>query len=154
MQKSKWDKELESRMVKDLLSGWYGSRRAASEMMFHHEKIDKIGDVADRILNKLHSRNCYVNMHVAAEWEQIAGKQLAAVTRFVGVKDGCAEVEVFHPIYLREMAMPLKSLLLKRIQQITGEEHCRDLYFRASGGDRRAESGNSAARTKSKWSKN
>ncbi|MEZ6046244.1 MAG: DUF721 domain-containing protein [Planctomycetaceae bacterium] len=62
-------------------------------------------------------------------WKKVAGSQLAAQTRVLGIKRGVLQVGVTNAPLLSELAAFRKTQLLKQLQEEASELKVRDLKF-------------------------
>ncbi len=116
-------------IVRSLLAEWYDRERAKTESAAYTQKAVKIGDLADKFLQQAASPEVVDGIRLREAWTEIAGKQIAAISDPVTLRDGIAEVEVSHSAWLRELNGPIKRQLLGKINQLLGENHCRDIRF-------------------------
>ncbi len=122
--------EIKKRLiVRSLLSEWYGSERAGVESTAYTPDAVRVGDLAEEFLKKAASAEVLDGIRLREAWQSIAGAQIAAVSELINLRDGVAEVGVFHSAWLRELRGPVKQQMLRKINQALGEERCRDIRF-------------------------
>lgn len=116
-------------IVRSILSEWYGRERARVESAAYASRPVNVGDLADKFLEKAVSPEVLDGIQLRASWPEIAGKQIAAISEPINLRNGVAEVGVFHNAWLRELNGPIKRQLIAKINQTLGEERCRDIRF-------------------------
>lgn len=65
-------------------------------------------------------------------WEEAVGPRLARIARPLRVHKNTLYVEVTSPVQARELEL-LKEKIIKRLNELLGEERVKELRFRASG---------------------
>ncbi|WP_176012820.1 DciA family protein [Victivallis sp. Marseille-Q1083] len=121
------------RIVSGLLREWYGDERASREMSVHCPPPRELGEVAEQLVAQLLPQESRDAMNLAVLWPQLVGKQLAAVSNFVGLKKTVVTIEVTHPVWLREFNA-LKKVLITKINTQCQRDICRELRFIPTGG--------------------
>ncbi len=112
-----------------MLAEWYGAERARVESTAFASQPVNVGDLADKFLEKAASPEVLDGILLREAWPEIAGKQIAAISEPINLRDGIAEVGVFHTAWMRELAGPIKRQLILKINQKLGEERCKDIRF-------------------------
>lgn len=116
-------------IVRGILSEWYGNERARAESAAYTPDAVSVGDLAGKLLEKAVSPEVLDGIRLREAWQAIAGKQIASISEPVNLRNGIAEIGVFHNAWLRELQGPVKRQLLRKINEILGEERCRDIRF-------------------------
>jgi len=117
-----------------LLTDWYGSERAKTEITAYTPEAVAVGNVADKILQKTVSPDLFKTIKIAENWEKIAGPQIAGISSPLNLKRKILYVEVNNSVWLRELAIgPAKEMLLKKINELFGEKYCANIKFIPGG---------------------
>lgn len=132
--RSKKSEEFELAQRLRLLTEWYGRDIAATEMAAHSRQPLPVGDFLDEITEKIFSREVRLRIKLEENWEAIAGRQLAALTKVAAFQNGELFVEVRHSAFLRELG-GTEDLLLARVNEFLGGGVCRTIRFTAAGGN-------------------
>lgn len=99
----KYQSNRQRRDMEDMLSEWYGNRFAANEITARTDDVQKLGDLLDDLLKDKLNDESMQQLALREQWESLAGTPLNRYTRFIGIKDGIAIVEVIHPAFLIEL---------------------------------------------------
>jgi len=121
------------RNIYHVLKDWYGKDRAGTEMVNYCPKAEALGDMLDGIMEKAMPPEQVKMLKIKSEWAQVAGADLSKVCTPVGIKNGIVEIEVNHPVWMRELRGQVKAKLIEQINQRMGENFCKDLYFVPGG---------------------
>ena len=122
--------ELKERLIlRGLLTEWYGGERAKVETVAYTRKVENVGELAEKMLDRLVSPEVLDGIRFQELWPEIAGKQIAAISSPISLRDGIAEIGVYHTAWMRELSGPIKKKLIQKINQKLGENHCSDIRF-------------------------
>jgi len=122
-------KNRQRRIIAKALRGWYGPEFAEKEMSAYPGDGVKLSSIVDGLLSKMFSGDELVLMELKEKWTEIAGVQIAGISRPVSIRDNLLCVEVDHSLWLRELMGPTKGLLIKNINDFCGAETCREIRF-------------------------
>ena len=129
-----------ARLTKDfykmysLLNAWYGRERAKNEITAYTPKTESAGDIADKILKKTVSPDLRRTIQISENWENIVGAQIAKISSPVSFKKKVLCIQVSHSVWLRELTSgPSKGMILKKINEKYGKNHCKELQFVPGG---------------------
>lgn len=126
---SKRDEFRHRLIVRGLLSEWYDGQRAKVETIAYSSPAVNMAEQVDKLLDKVASPEVIDGIKLRESWPEIAGKQIAAISEPINLRDGIAEIGVFHNAWLRELKGPIKNRLLQNINRIFGDERCREIRF-------------------------
>ncbi len=135
LDRSKYREMKYRRTRKGLLSDWYGAEDAAAEGVSLCPCAQPIGEAIAELSAKVFRRETLQRMKLDESWAEVAGAQLAALTRVGGFHDGVLTVEVRHSAFLRELA-GTTDLLRDRVNAAIGGG-CREIRLAPSSGFRR-----------------
>ena len=116
-----------------VLSQWYGSQRAACEIVSKLPQPTAISDCIDQVLKKQFKPGDKKLMDVKANWTTLVGNQIAEISHPVKMYGGVIYVEVIHNAWLRELQGGTKKLILRNINKFCGETFCKDIRFTPAG---------------------
>lgn len=116
-----------------ILDEWYGSDRAAREMIPKLPDAVKISDCLDKVLNKQFKPCDRKLMDVKSNWEALVGSQIAQIAHPVKMFGGVIYVEVVHNAWLRELQGNSKKLILNNINKFCGASFCKEIRFTPAG---------------------
>lgn len=139
------EKNRQRRIIRQTLRGWYGSEFTEREMAAYPGDGTRISNLVDGLISKMASGDALLILELKEKWGDVAGAQIAKISRPVSIKNNSLCVEVDHNMWLRELMGPTKDLLIKNINKFFGEDFCRDIWFMPQGGSPLADS--------SKWKK-
>lgn len=88
----------------------------------------KIGDILEQALKNWDLGPKLRRYEAAANWEEIAGPQIAAKSRSKGMQGDILVIEVDHPAWVQELHL-MKELLLKKLRAEHPQAKIRDLRF-------------------------
>ena len=128
------EKNRQRRIIRQTLRGWYGSEFTEREMAAYPGDGSRLSDLVDGLISKMASGETLLLLELKEKWVDVAGSQIARVSRPVSIKDNLLCVEVDHNLWLRELMGPTKGLLIKNINKFCGESFCRDIRFVQLGG--------------------
>jgi predicted nucleic acid-binding Zn ribbon protein len=117
----------------EVLCDWYGKNRADTEIVAYCPRPVSVGDTAEKILSGILSEETLQIMKLCEKWELISGRQIAAVSSPLNIKNRVVYVEVFHSAWLRELNGPVKKQLIMKIKKIIGDGFCDDIKFVPGG---------------------
>ena len=121
-----------------MLNEWYGRTVAGVEMTAYGSRIRPIGELLDELGSKVFNAETNCRLKLEDAWEEVAGRQLATLTRVASFREGVLSLEVRHSAFLRELS-GTTDLLLDQVNRFFGESCCREIRFvPSSGGSRRA----------------
>ena len=92
-------------------------------------KTVHISEVIQELLKKNNMKSRLDETTITQKWEEVVGKTMAKYTRKVYVSKGVLYVEVTSSVARNELVMN-RSLLIERLNQITGNETITDIIFR------------------------
>ncbi len=122
--------ELKHRLiVRGLLTEWYGAQRGKVESIAYSSPAINMAEQVDKLLDKVASPEIIDGIKLRESWPEIAGKQIAAISEPINLRDGVAEVGVFHNAWLRELKGPVTDRLIQNINNILGAGRCREIRF-------------------------
>ena len=117
-----------------LLSAWYGRERAKNEITAYTPKTVSAGDIANSILKKTVSPDLLRTIKITENWESIVGAQIAKISSPVSFKRKILCIQVSHSVWLRELTTgPAKNMIIKKINDLYGEKHCKEIQFVPGG---------------------
>ena len=88
----------------------------------------KIGDILHKALESWDLGPKLRRYEAAANWDEIAGPQIAAKSRSKGMQGDILVIEVDHPAWVQELNL-MKSLLLKKLKVQHPRANIKDLRF-------------------------
>ncbi len=109
-----------------LLADWYGEERAQSEIAAHTSKPRALCDVLKEISSELLSPDAADFAKLETQWEAVAGKTVAKLTKVVSCVDHVVILGVRHSAMVTELR-PSLDLLKNRINQVFGADFCREV---------------------------
>jgi len=117
-----------------LLTAWYGRERTKNEITAYTPKTVSAGDIAGDILKKTISPDLLRTIKITENWESIVGAQIAKISSPVSFKRKILCIQVSHSVWLRELTTgPAKAMIIKKINDLYGEKHCKDIQFVPGG---------------------
>ena len=135
LDRSKYKERKYRKLRRDMLSAWYGEEIARTEIVACSPRPRPIHEVMDELGAQVFQPETLQRIELERAWEKIAGRQLAALTRVGGFRDGILNVEVRHSAFLRELA-ETADLLRSRVNAAIGGG-CRTIRFIPSSGTSR-----------------
>ena len=118
-----------------LLRDWYGAEAASEEMAAHCPEARPIGESLDKVMKQSLSPDVFACFRIQEKWGEIAGEQIAGMTRVSSFNRGVLTVEAAHPLYLRELEM-CEDLIRENLNSRMGI-NCEKIRFVPSSGRRR-----------------
>ncbi|MCQ2352746.1 MAG: DUF721 domain-containing protein [Victivallaceae bacterium] len=109
-----------------LLADWYGEERAETEIAAHTSKPRVLGEVLKEVSSELLSPDAADFAKLETQWEAVAGKTVAKLTKVVGCVDHVVILGVRHSAMVTELR-PSLDLLKNRINQVLGKDFCREV---------------------------
>lgn len=86
------------------------------------------------VLSELFARRGYAQVEaddqMQTTWSEVAGAEVAAASRVVGLRSGCLEIIVQSSVLLHELAMFRQAELLTALQQRLPQSRLKRLKFR------------------------
>ena len=117
-----------------LLSAWYGRERAKTEITAYTPDTVSAGDIANKLLKKTISPDLLKTIKITENWENIVGAQIAKISSPVSFKKKVLYIQVDHSVWLRELTTgPAKTMILKKINELYGKKHCKEIKFIPGG---------------------
>ena len=92
-------------------------------------KTVHISEVIQELLKKNNMKSRLDETTITQKWEEVVGKTMAKYTQKVYVNKGILYVEVTSSVARNELAMN-RSILIERLNEITGSETIKDIIFR------------------------
>jgi predicted nucleic acid-binding Zn ribbon protein len=92
-------------------------------------KTVHISEVIQELLKKNNMKSRLDETTITQKWEEVVGKTMAKYTQKVYVSKGILYVEVTSSVARNELAMN-RSILIERLNEITGSETIKDIIFR------------------------
>ncbi len=132
LDRSKYREMKYRNLRRDMLSAWYGEEIARTEIVACSPQPRSINEVIDELGAQVFQPETLQRMKLEGAWEEVAGRQLAALTRVGGFRDGVLSIEVRHSAFLRELA-ETADLLQNRVNAAIGGG-CREIRFVPSSG--------------------
>lgn len=114
------------REIYQLLADWYGEERAQSEVAAHTSKPRALGEVLKEVSSELLSSDAADFAKLEMQWEAVAGKTVAKLTKVIGCTDHVVVLGVRHSAMVTELR-PSLDLLKNRINQMLGKDFCREV---------------------------
>ncbi|MCP3964853.1 MAG: DUF721 domain-containing protein [Lentisphaerae bacterium] len=112
--------------ILSLLRDWYGRERAGLEITEYCPGASSVGKEAERILRKTISPDISDGIRIRENWKSIAGAQIAAISQPMNLQDKVLTVEVKHSVWMRELNGPVKKTLIKKVNDFSGKNVCKD----------------------------
>ena len=116
-----------------ILDDWYGSDRAAREMIPKLPDATPIAQTLDKLVNGLVAPGDRKLMDVKSNWEALVGPQIAQIAHPIKMYGSVIYIEVVHNAWLRELKGNSKELIKANINKFCGESFCSDLRFTPAG---------------------
>ncbi len=132
LDRSKYKEMKYRRLRREMLSAWYGEEIARTEVVACSPRPQPIHEVIAGLGAQIFQPETLQRIELEGAWEEVAGRQLAALTRVGGFRDGVLSVEVRHSAFLRELS-GTADLLRKRVNAVIGGG-CREIRFIPSSG--------------------
>jgi len=117
----------------EVLCDWYGRNRANQEIVAYCPLPVSVGETAEKILSGILSEETLLILKLREKWELISGRQIAAISSPLNIKNRVVYVEVFHSTWLRELNGPVKKQLILKVARIIGPDFCDDIKFVPGG---------------------
>ena len=120
--------------MESILRNWYGKDQGEAEMLRYTPETRPISDPLDKVMGKLIPPWEMKISRIKNDWAMIAGAENARRCQPAFLNNGIFYIEVSHPAYRIALETPrIKKQLLERIQEIIGNELCREIKFIAGG---------------------
>ncbi|MEZ4600131.1 MAG: DUF721 domain-containing protein [Syntrophotaleaceae bacterium] len=103
-----------------------------SEPKDSNRKVDNLGTVINRFLEKRGLNERMRRYRAWQLWEKVVGPQIAARARPARMREDVLEVWVDHGVWMQQLQL-LKPKLIARLNAALGEPLIRDLYLRQGG---------------------
>jgi len=116
-----------------ILDEWYGSARAAREIIPKLPVASTIAENLDRLVSGRIAPGDKKLMDIKSHWEQLVGSQICQIAHPVKMYKDVIYVEVVHNAWLRELQLGSKKLIIENINKFCGEAFCRDIRFTPAG---------------------
>ena len=124
----------ERRELEDLLSEWYGSEFAASEITCRTDEPEKLSDLLDGVLAKFVDQKAVLTNQLREKLPDILGNPLNKFADLVTIKENTAIIEVKHPAFLIELRKPkVSGDILLKIQSAVPDLEVAALNFVPAG---------------------
>lgn len=124
----------ERRELEDLLSEWYGSEFAASEITCRTDEPEKLSNLLDGVLEKFIDRKAVLTNQLREKFPELVGNPLNKFAFLVTIKENTAIIEVKHPAFLIELRKPqVSGDLLVKIQAEFPDLEVTELNFVPAG---------------------
>ena len=92
-------------------------------------KTVHISEIIQELLKKNNMKSRLDETTITQKWEEVVGKTMAKYTRKVYVNKGILYVEVISSVVRNELVMN-RSILIERLNDVTGCETIKDIIFR------------------------
>ena len=119
----------QAKVLKGILSEWYGDKRAETEIVPYLPKAVRMSDILDKISAKFTSDDESRILRIKDSWLALAGAQNAKYSEPVFMKEGIIYVEVKHSLWMSSMSGPVKKAIIDKINGEFGKNFCKDLKF-------------------------
>ena len=115
----KFHRNRELRDLEDMLSEWYGSEFAASEITARTDSPQSIAESLDKVLDKKMTSRTMQVLKLRDEWDELIGPPLNKFVHLVTIdNENTAVIEVAHPAFLIELKK--KSTMDLWIKKLSG----------------------------------
>ncbi len=122
--------EKERRKIRSLLSEWHGAFYAHTESSAYAPGVVSLDDALDKIAGRIFTDTTRRQMKLQLHWEEIAGRQLAALTKVEALQGEVLYLAVRHSAFLRELS-GTEDLLIQAVNRALGGKYCRSVRFTA-----------------------
>ena len=116
-----------------LLSGWYGRKAGANEIIPYLPETEPLKEGIDKALKKLVNPEIAFLRKMKEAWESVSGPQLAKFTNPSSFYKGILYVEVSHPAWLMQLGKKEKDMLLEKVHAFSKCKTCRNIKFVPTG---------------------
>lgn len=99
-----------------LMRDWFGSARAAEEIVERQPPAHMIAEDIDRFMAKTGSEERNLLDKLRREWSATAGADIAKYTLPYSLQNQCLLIEVSHPAWLYVLEREHKPVLIERVQ--------------------------------------
>ena len=110
------------------LEQWRGYRPRENE-----KTPRSFSEIISAALGKIGLAQRFRESAIQDQWEQIVGEFVAAHTRAAGLQRNVLTVEVDHSMWLQELSLLHKQVMLEKLREQLPELKIRDLKFRLRG---------------------
>lgn len=110
----------------DMLSQWYGKERASNEIAAHTCQPRRIDQLLNEVLQTVQRPENGALIRLRSEWSKIIGKNFSRFCEPHSLRDGVLTLTVRHSALLVELK-PSCDLICRQINQVLGEELCREV---------------------------
>jgi len=103
-----------------ILGEWYGEERAEKEISSYLPKAVSIQDTISKIMSSAFGSAESKLLELQHEWSQIAGPQIASISKPVSIKDGLLIIEVKNSAWLMELKIYSGKMLEGKLKTFLG----------------------------------
>ena len=128
-----------------LLSDWYGSDFAATEIAAHISSPHPLGNGIRSLMSQLETPEARALRTLRERWPEVAGAWISRITLPAEWKDGVLVLEVRHSALLRELK-PSLELLREAVDRHSAECPCREVRLVIAGGPAARKAGRSTSK--------
>ena len=123
--------------MEKILPDWYGKTLGNNEISSRLPETVQVESAIGEALDKLLPYELATLQKIKSEWEQIAGKQVAAFITPSALYKKTLTLEVSHPAWLMEFKDSDKKMLLDKISEKLGQNKCTEIKLVPTGKNRR-----------------
>ena len=87
-------------------------------------------ELVPEVMKKLGLEQRLQQSQVFFRWTEIVGTDIAHHAQPVSLRNGLLVVSVDHPVWLQELSLYHKKLILQKVQKCVGKNAVRDIRFR------------------------
>ena len=106
----------------EALSSWVGPERAAEVRSEFRPLYDNVDGLVNQVLNRVQAADTVILTKLEQGWEELFGKQIAAVSKPLSVKGGHLLIEVRDSTFLYMFEHQKKEFFLEHLASYTGGE--------------------------------
>lgn len=115
-----------------ILNEWYGEERAEREISSYLPKTVSVQDTISKIMSSAFGSAESKLLELQHEWIQIAGAQIASISKPVSIKDGLLIIEVKNSVWLMELKIYSGKMLENKLKTFLGN-HLKKIIFVQEG---------------------
>jgi len=127
------EKRKQRRVIGQMLRAWYGADFAEREIAAYPGDAETISSLVNEVLSEVFSGEELSLMELKEKWVDVAGIQIAGISRPVSIRNNVLYLEVDHNLWLRELMGPTKKLLIKNANSLCGDGFCNDIRCFSAG---------------------
>ncbi len=119
--------------IESLLKDWYGEDEGGQELSSYLPKPVHIKDTLNAVMGDAMGPGEYKLLELKKSWQKLMGKDVAANSSPVSVKNKILIIEVKNSIWLMQLKNFYKSMVEKKVISLCGKDFCNRICFVPTG---------------------